>query len=321
MMRLKMIKEYYKVKSVKEAIDLKLQYGEKAMFLAGGTDVIVGLKNKKWNPEVLISLNEIPGLSYIREENGYLKIGALTTHREIEKSILIEGKIGALMDAVRNLGSVQIRNVATIGGNLCNAAPSADTAPPLLVHNAMITLEGKQERRSLPLEEFFLGPGKTAKKEDELLMEISLPIPPKTAKSAYWKHTRRAALELPIIGVAMYLDVELVKYGKLQQVFDSPDSTWDDQSRALNESEILCKELRLALGVAAPIPLKVKELEGIVNGKRLNDQLLWEVTDSALQKAQVRDSWRGVAWYRKEMIEVLTKRLALICLRRILKEV
>jgi len=320
MMKLK-VKEYFKVKSIEEAINLKLQYGEKAMFIAGGTDVIVGLKNKKWSPEVLISLNDIPGLSYIKEENGTVKIGALTTHREIERSSLIEKKIGALMDAVKNLGSVQIRNVATIGGNLCNAAPSADTAPPLLVHNAFVTLEGKGGRRSLPLEEFFLGPGKTAKKEDEVLIEISLPTPPKTAKSAYWKHTRRAALELPIIGVAVYLDVDPREYGRLQQVFDLPDSTWDDQLRALNESEVFCKELRVALGVAAPIPLKVKDLDGIVKDKHLNDQLLSEVTDVALQKAQVRDSWRGAAWYRKEMIKVLTKRLVLICLRRILKEV
>lgn len=320
MMRLK-VKEYYRVKSTQEAINLKRQYGEKAMYIAGGTDVIVGIKNKKWNPEVLISLNEIPGLSYIKEENGYIKIGALTTHRQIEKSPLIERKVEALMDAVKNLGSVQIRNVATIGGNLCNAAPSADTAPPLLVHNAMINLEGPEGQRSLPLEEFFLGPGKTSKKEEELLIEITIPVPPKTAKSAYWKHTRRSALELPIIGVALYLDVELGDYGRLQKVFDSPDLTWDDGLRALNESEIFCKELRLALGVAAPIPLKIKDLDGIVKGKRLNDQVFSEVIELALQKAQVRDSWRGAAWYRKEMIRVLTKRLALICLRRILKEV
>jgi carbon-monoxide dehydrogenase medium subunit len=320
MMRLK-VKEYYRVKSTQEAINLKRQYGEKAMYIAGGTDVIVGIKNKKWNPEVLISLNEIPGLSYIKEENGYIKIGALTTHRQIEKSPLIERKVEALMDAVKNLGSVQIRNVATIGGNLCNAAPSADTAPPLLVHNAMINLEGPEGQRSLPLEEFFLGPGKTSKKEEELLIEITIPVPPKTAKSAYWKHTRRSALELPIIGVALYLDVELGDYGRLQKVFDSPDLTWDDGLRALNESEIFCKELRLALGVAAPIPLKIKDLDGIVKGKRLNDQVFSEVIELALQKAQVRDSWRGAAWYRKEMIRVLTKRLVLICLRRILKEV
>jgi carbon-monoxide dehydrogenase medium subunit len=320
MMRLK-VKEYYRVKSTQEAINLKRQYGEKAMYIAGGTDVIVGIKNKKWNPEVLISLNEIPGLSYIKEENGYIKIGALTTHRQIEKSPLIERKVKALMDAVKNLGSVQIRNVATIGGNLCNAAPSADTAPPLLVHNAMINLEGPEGQRSLPLEEFFLGPGKTSKKEEELLIEITIPVPPKTAKSAYWKHTRRSALELPIIGVALYLDVELGDYGRLQKVFDSPDLTWDDGLRALNESEIFCKELRLALGVAAPIPLKIKDLDGIVKGKRLNDQVFSEVIELALQKAQVRDSWRGAAWYRKEMIRVLTKRLVLICLRRILKEV
>jgi len=319
-MRLK-VKEYYRVKSTQEAINLKRQYGEKAMYIAGGTDVIVGIKNKKWNPEVLISLNEIPGLSYIKEENGYIKIGALTTHRQIEKSPLIERKVKALMDAVKNLGSVQIRNVATIGGNLCNAAPSADTAPPLLVHNAMINLEGPEGQRSLPLEEFFLGPGKTSKKEEELLIEITIPVPPKTAKSAYWKHTRRSALELPIIGVALYLDVELGDYGRLQKVFDSPDLTWDDGLRALNESEIFCKELRLALGVAAPIPLKIKDLDGIVKGKRLNDQVFSEVIELALQKAQVRDSWRGAAWYRKEMIRVLTKRLVLICLRRILKEV
>ena len=132
--------DYLKPSSLEEAIGLLKQYGGQAKLIAGGTDVMVGIRQKKYAPQVLISLRGIEGLSYIREEDGGLRIGALTTHRELEKSPLVRERLGALADAVDNLGSVQIRNVATIGGNICNAAPSADTAPPLHPELGKITV-------------------------------------------------------------------------------------------------------------------------------------------------------------------------------------
>lgn len=309
--------DYLKARSVKEAIRWLKEYGSRAMLIAGGTDVMVGIKQGKFAPEVLISVRGIEELSYIRPEDQRLKIGALTTHRQLERSELIRERFGALADAVQNLGSVQIRNVATIGGNICNAAPSADTAPPLLVHEAEVTMEGPEGRRNMALEEFFLGPGKTALGSEEVLLEFSLPWPPDGAASAYWKHSRRQAMDLPILGVAMYLEAELKEAGPLGEAF-AQGAPLEELLEALDRSEIYCKEVRLALGVAAPTPMRAKGAEAVLKGKRLSTEGLLEMGQVASEEAQPRDTVRGAAWYRQEMIRVLPKRLALRCLERIL---
>jgi len=308
--------DYLKARSVKEAIGWLKEYSSRAMLIAGGTDVMVGIKQGKFAPEVLISLRGIEELSYIRPEDQRLKIGALTTHRQLERSELIRERFGALADAVQNLGSVQIRNVATIGGNICNAAPSADTAPPLLIHEAEVTMEGPEGRRSMALEGFFLGPGKTALGPEEVLLEFSLPWPPDGAASAYWKHSRRQAMDLPILGVAMYLEAELKEAGPLGEAF-AQGAPLEELLEALDRSEIYCKEVRLALGVAAPTPMRAKGAEAVLKGKRLSTEGLLEMGQVASEEAQPRDTVRGAAWYRREMIRVLPKRLALFCLKRI----
>ncbi len=310
--------DYIKAHSVDEAIGLLKEYGPRAMLIAGGTDVMVGVKQGKFSPEVLISLREIEGLNYIKADQGSLKIGALTTHRELERSAVIAERFRALKDAVENLGSVQIRNVATIGGNICNAAPSADTAPPLLVHDAEVEIKGPGGERRMPLEDFFLGPGKTALGPEEVLLGFSLPWPAEDSASAYWKHSRRQAMDLPILGVAMYLEVELRDPGPLKRA-QAEGASMEEQLRALNESDILCREIRLALGVAAPTPIRTKRAEGILKGQRLTKEGLIELGRVASEEAQPRDTIRGAAWYRREMIRVLPKRLALRCLERIFR--
>lgn len=310
--------DYIKARSVQEAIKLLKEYGPRAMLIAGGTDVIVGIKQGKFSPEVLISLRGIQGLDYIRPEDGRLRIGALTTHREIERSSLIRERFGALADAVSNLGSVQIRNVATIGGNICNAAPSADTAPPLLVHDAEVEIRGASGERKVPVEGFFLGPGKTVLGPEEVLLGFSLPWPPENSASAYWKHSRRQAMDLPILGVALYLEVELKEAEPLKGSL-AQGASMDEQLKALDESYVVCRDIRLALGVAAPTPMRAKKAEGVLKGERLTAQGLLELGHVASEEAQPRDTIRGAAWYRREMIRVLPKRLALRCLERILR--
>ena len=198
--------EYFKPKTLEEALTLFAKYGGKAKWIAGGTDVIVMIKQKTMAPDVLISLQGIPGLDQIKF-NGSLSIGPMVTHRAIEKSEVIKNNFSALTDATDFLGSIQIRNVATIGGNICTAAPSADTATPLLVLGTQVKIKSLKEERTIPIEEFFKGPGETVLKPGELVKELIIPKPLPNTGSAYYKLQRRLALDLPILGVSVLLSL------------------------------------------------------------------------------------------------------------------
>ena len=308
--------DYLRPKSLEEALTLLNQYRERAKLIAGGTDVMVMIKQKQIAPEVLISLQEIQDLKQIKY-NGNLRIGSLVTHRMIEKSELIRKEFTALSDAVDVLGSIQIRNVGTIGGNICTAAPSADTVPPLLVLGAQVQLKSLKGERVLPLDQLFLGPGETAIAQGEILTEIFIPKPLPHTGSAYWKHQRRKALDLPILGVAVMLSLDRSSVTCSDLICtSSPIST---VLHALEGEEVVCKEVRIALGVAAPTPIRAVQAENLLRGKRLSDELLWEVAEMAAKEAQPRDTIRGEAWYRREMIRVFVKRMAMRCIERVLR--
>jgi len=286
-----MIQEYLRPKSMDEAISLNQRYGEKARYIAGGTDVIVKIKERQIRPEYLISLRGIPGLDQITYEEGELRIGALVTHRALELSAVIRKHFPILTDAVGNIGSVQIRNVATIGGNIVNAVPSADGATPLIALGAKIRLAGPKGERTIALEDFFMGPGQTVLQQGEILREFIVPrLPPRTG-GAYWKHMRRAAMELPILGVSVLL--------------------------SLAEDMQTCEEARIGLGVMAPTPMRAKKAEAILRGKKLSADILEEAGKVAASESKPRDTARGEAWYRREMVEVLIPRLAKIAIDRV----
>jgi carbon-monoxide dehydrogenase medium subunit len=308
--------DYLKPKTVDEAIALLNQYGKKAVLLAGGTDVIVMVKQKNMSPELLISLQGIPGLDRI-EYDGTLRIGPMVTHRTIEKSESIRKEFSALADAVDVLGSAQIRNVATIGGNICTAAPSADTIGPLLALGAQLKLKGSKSERTIPIDQFFSGPGQTVLSQGEILTEISIPKPLPNTGSAYWKHQRRQALDLPILGVAVLLSLDKATVTCSDLLCTtSPIST---VLHSLEEDELACKEIRIALGVAAPTPMRARKAENLLRGKKISDELLERVAITAAEEAQPRDSIRGEAWYRRDMIKVLVKRMAMKCIERVLR--
>jgi len=308
--------DYLKPKTVDEAFALLNQYGKKAVLIAGGTDVIVRVKQKNMSPELLISLQGIPGLDRI-EYDGTLRIGPMVTHRTIEKSESIRKEFSALADAVDVLGSAQIRNVATIGGNICTAAPSADTVGPLLALGAQLKLKGSKSERTIPIDQFFSGPGQTVLSQGEILTEISIPKPLPNTGSAYWKHQRRQALDLPILGVAVLLSLDKATVTCSDLLCTtSPIST---VLHSLAEDELACKEIRIALGVAAPTPMRAKKAESLLRGKKISDELLERVAITAAEEAQPRDSIRGEAWYRRDMIKVLVKRMAMKCIERVLR--
>jgi carbon-monoxide dehydrogenase medium subunit len=308
--------EYFKPKTLEEALTLLSQYGKKAKLIAGGTDVIVMIKQKAMAPEILISLQGIPGLDQIKY-NGSLSIGPMVTHRAIEKSEVIRKHFSALTDAADFLGSVQIRNVATIGGNICTAAPSADTATPLLVLGAQAKIKSLEEERTVPVEAFFRGPGETVLKRGELVKELFIPKLLPHSGSAYYKLQRRLALDLPILGVSVLLSLDKSKV-TCSDVLCTTSSISSILHR-MEEDEITCKDVKIALGVAAPTPMRAVKAEALLKGKKLSDELLEEVANTASQEAQPRDTIRGEAWYRKDMVRVLVKRMAMKSIERVVQ--
>jgi len=308
--------DYSTSKTLQEALHLLHQQGDKAKLVAGGTDVMVMIKKREISPEVLVSLRRIPGLDQIQYEKSSLRLGPMTTHRAVETSPLIRREFSALADAADVLGTVQIRNVATIAGNICTAAPSADTAPPLLVLGARIKVLSPEGERTIPLEEFFKGPGETVLRRGEIVTEVSIPkLLPHTG-SAYWKHKRRGALELPMLGVAVLLSLntDRISCGDMMRARSPVSSIF----HALEKDELVCKEVRIALGVAAPTPMRAFKAENLLRGQKISDGLLDKVAETASEEARPRDSIRGEAWYRKEMVKVFVKRMAVTCIERII---
>ncbi|NWF91303.1 MAG: xanthine dehydrogenase family protein subunit M [Syntrophaceae bacterium] len=308
--------DYLKPRTIDEALSLLNQYGKRAKLVAGGTDVMVMIKQKRISPDVLISLSGITGLDQIQYD-GALRIGPMVTHRQIEKSQVIRKEFSALADAVDVLGSIQIRNVATIAGNICNAAPSADTATPLLVLGAQVKIKGLKGERTVSIESFFKGPGETVLEEGELVTELIIPKPLPFTGSAYWKHQRRLALDLPILGVSVLLSLDRNRISCPDILCaTSPIST---VLHAMEQEGLVCKEVRIGLGVAAPTPMRAIKAEGLLRGKRISDELLQEVAETASNEAQPRDTIRAEAWYRREMIRVLVRRMAMRSIERVIR--
>jgi carbon-monoxide dehydrogenase medium subunit len=305
--------DYHKPDSLKEALGLMAQYKDEAVFIAGGTDVMVQIEQRKLKPRALISLRNVADL----KRNEGTTIGAGVTLRELQKNPLIQEHFSALHDAACNLGSIQIRNVATIGGNICTAAPSADTACPLLVLDAKAVLVSATGEREVDIDEFFVGPGKTVLRKGEILKEFKIRRFTENTGSVYIKHTRRAAMDLPIVGIAVRItlnrnDVKcrdalcaLEPISKIMGYFE--------------DEELKCEDARIAMGVVAPRPIRARHAEAALKGKVLSEKLIAEVSEIAVSEASPRDSVRGEAWYRSEMVKVLVKRGIMKAIERIVR--
>jgi len=290
-----------------------------AQYIAGGTDVMVLIRQKKVNPKNLISIRNIKDLAYIDTAKG-LKFGAATTHSDIDGHEIIKRAYSALTDATSHLGSWQIRNVATVGGNICTAAPSADTACPLLVLDAMVSIIGPKGSRDVALDDFFQGPGKTALGQGELVRGFVIPAFGENTGSAYIKHTRRQAMDLPILGVATRITIS-VKSGsevRCKDMFCTIDSIANILAK-LKDEELKVEDARIAMGVVAPTPVRAKKAEAALKGKIVSPELFEEIGNIAASEAKPRDSIRGEAWYRSEMIKVLVKRALIKSIDRIIR--
>ncbi len=282
--------KYLSPTSVEEAIAFHGQHSETAKYIGGGTDVIVKVKEGWMEPDFLISLKKIQEMSELHKNDatGELSIGAMVTHATLEKSLMIQNEYPIIYDAVSNIGSLQVRNVGTIGGNLINAVPSADGAIPLIALDGMALLHGPDGERSIEVKDLFVAPSKTVLKPREILKKITIPPQAPRTGSAYIKFGRRAAMELPLIGIGVLL-------------------TLDDDGQT-------CTKARICLGVAGPTPMRAFDAEKHLVGKKINEEILIEAGKIAADESKVRDSVRGKAWHRKEMIRVHVKRMGLKCL-------
>jgi aerobic carbon-monoxide dehydrogenase medium subunit len=268
---------YHEPRSLAEAVSLLQTHGPSARILAGGTDLIVQMKLGKVQPQHLIYISKIPELRFLTEGRG-LGLGPLIVYRDLEKSSIVRERFTALFEAARSVTSVQVRSMGTLGGNLCHASPAADSAPALIALGARIRIAGGGAARILPLEEFFIGPGKTELKPGELLAEIQIPDSGPASGSAFGKLTRVAA-DLAKVNAAAFI----------------------------KRDKDLCGECRIAMGAVAPKPLRLKQAEGILKDKRFDENLCRLAAEKAAEEIRPITDVRSTAWYRQEVTKVLVR--------------
>ena len=273
--------DYFEPKTVGEAVSLLAKYGAEAKVIAGGTDMLVDMKYKE-EPGCLINIKKIPGLSSIQENGGSLRIGALTTIRDVETNILVRDKLTVLWESSHQFASLQIRNTATIGGNICRASPSGETLAPLLVLEAKGKYVSADGEKTEPFSSLFQGPGKTSLGAKGLLTEIDVPYPAAGSKSVYLKHAVRGAMDIAMVGVAVLV---------------TPDATKNN-----------VQDVRIGLGAVAPTPIRATKTEALLRGKPLSAALIKEAAAMAAAESSPIDDQRSSAENRRWIVDALTRR-------------
>ncbi|MYF99751.1 xanthine dehydrogenase family protein subunit M [Candidatus Poribacteria bacterium] len=278
--------EFFEPTTLAEASNLFAQ--EHAQLLAGGTDLVIGMKAYTETPESVISLEKIPGLSGITtNDDNSITIGAMTKVRDVELSNDIQQYHTALAEGASEIGSIQIRNLATIGGNIAHASPAADTVAGLLVADAQVDIASADGERSVPINELFTGPGQTVLKSGEIITQFRLPNP--ASGSHYIKHKIREVMDLAFIGVAS----------------------------AVNVQNGVIEDARIGLAAVAPTPIRATEAENLLKGKTPTPELLQQAGEAAAAATSPISDLRCSAEHRKEMVDVLTRRTLQIALDRV----
>ncbi|MBI4596568.1 MAG: xanthine dehydrogenase family protein subunit M [Candidatus Tectomicrobia bacterium] len=273
--------QYYLPGTLEEVLKLLAAHKGEAKVVAGGTDLINQIKRGEICPKCLISLNAVATMQFISKENGLIRIGAGTNLRAIETSLIIKSSFPILAQAAGQIGSPQIRNRGTIGGNLVNAAPSADMAAPLLALNAAVTIVGLNKKLEIPIQDLFQGPGVTSLEEDSLLHEITVPIGSINTRALYYKLGPRMGMDIATVGVAVA--VTPAKTGTIEQA-------------------------AIALGAVAPTPIRARKTEQMLLGQSFSEELIEEAATTAAEEANPISDQRASANYRKEMVKVLVRR-------------
>jgi carbon-monoxide dehydrogenase medium subunit len=274
--------DYLEPHSLDEALQMLAKHGDNARLVAGSTDFLVRWRTGVWRPETVVCMQHVPGLDYIswNPDDG-LSIGAMTTVQDIEQDAEVRSRYPALLAGATAFAGVQVRNLATVAGNICNASPAGDTLPALLAYNAQCRIVGTAGERWLPLDELFVGPGRTALEAGEILTEIRLPAPAPNTGGLYIKHSPRGAMDISAVGVASVVSL-------------AADGT--------------CASARIAMGAVAPTPIRAHGAEGRLVSQTPDAANISEAGRLAAQACNPIADVRSGADYRRDMVGVLTER-------------
>jgi carbon-monoxide dehydrogenase medium subunit len=284
----KTIKEfqYFAPKTLDEAVSILKKLDGKVKILAGGTDLLPQMKLRMVTPKYVISIGSLEELDYIREEENSLKIGALTTISTIGESAFVKRKCFSVYEATKTFGTPQVRNMATVGGNICRSSPSADMVPPLMTFDAMVKLVGPKGERKVVLEDFFTGSGENLLQGD-ILTEIVLAMPENRCGTAYQKITRNSA-DLAKVNCAVRITVSGGK----------------------------CDDIRIVLGAVANTPIRARQAELAIRGKEISDEVIEIAAQKAVGEIAPITDVRSTAEYRTRVSRVLVRRLTKLAIER-----
>jgi len=272
--------ELHEAATLEEAAALMARYAPNARMLAGGTDLLVDLKTKRVSADHIVSINRIDDLRGVTTTDAGLRIGALTTITQLDRSPIVRQRFAPILDATGKMAAPQIRNMATVGGNIACAVPCADLPPVLTVMNASVVLWSAGGQREVPLEEIFVGPRQTIIHNDEVLTAILVPEPPPGSGAAYARFQLRDGNTIAVAAVAAGLRLD------------------DD----------IVRDARVALGAVAPTPKLVAAAAAALIGKTPDEAVFAQAADAAMKAAKPISDVRGSAQYRREVVGVLTRR-------------
>lgn len=280
--------EYLRPKTVPEAVAMLQQHGDEAKILSGGQSLIPMMKLRLARPGFLIDINRIAGLSYVKEEGGYLKIGGLTREAELEASPLVRSKYPILLDTAHVIADPQVRNMATVGGNLAHGDPANDHPATMVALGAQVIATGLKGERVIPIEDFFVSLFTTALQHEEILTEIRIPVPPARSAGAYFKLERKVG-DFATAAVAAQL-------------------TLDDKGT--------CQKVGIGLTNVGPTPVKARKAEEFLRGKKLDEANIKQAAQLAADESAPSPDLRGPVEYKKGLVKELAKRALTRALER-----
>lgn len=280
--------EYLRPKTVPEAVAMLQQHGAEAKILSGGQSLIPMMKLRLARPGFLIDINRIAGLSYVKEEGGYLKIGGLTREAELEASPLLRSKYPILLDTAHVIADPQVRNMATVGGNLAHGDPANDHPATMMALGAQVVATGPKGERVISIENFFLSLFSTALQQEEILTEIRIPVPPARSGGAYFKLERKVG-DFATAAVAAQL-------------------TLDEKG--------ICQKVGIGLTNVGPTPVKARRAEEFLRGKNLDEANITQAAQYATDESAPSPDLRGPVEYKKGLVKELAKRALTRALER-----
>ncbi|HYB41481.1 MAG TPA: xanthine dehydrogenase family protein subunit M [Candidatus Methylomirabilis sp.] len=275
--------------SLEDCLKILADRGAQAKLLAGGTDLVPQMKNGVVKPALVVDLSAIARVRQVQEHNGQgLRIGGAVTARELEVNPAVRGAYRAIAESGALVGSLQVRNLATVGGNLCNAAPSADMAPPLVALEAQAVIAGPRGERRVPIADFFVGVRRTVLADDEMLVELVVPRPGPHSGGQYLRHTPRRELDIAVVGVASQLTLANGR----------------------------CAKARISLASVAPTPVRATAAESALEGHEVTPELIERAAGLAVEAARPISDQRGSIEFRRHLVRVLTRRTLATALQR-----